>query len=175
MLHSTITASRVVRTSRRQRWRALAAPVEAMTFDFYEAAEDMTPAEAKLRVSATAAGICNAVAFWFELQLDATTSLSTSPYADKARMHQPHDVVHLPDADCLLHHDHHRKVGLLMAVKARASAFHPILIGYCTGSNLAAGCAMGRGDASGTRGLPDRDRCPRYLRPLISHPECCKA
>ena len=80
------------RTSGRQRWRALANPVEAMAFDFYEAAEDMTPAEAELRVSATAAGICNAVAFWFELQLDATTSLSTSPYADKARMHQPRDV-----------------------------------------------------------------------------------
>ena len=77
-------------TSGRQRWRALAAPVEAMAFDFYEAAEDMTPAEAELRVSATAGGICNAVAFWFELQLDATTSLSTSPYADKARMHKHH-------------------------------------------------------------------------------------
>ena len=29
------------------------------------------------------AGICNAIAFWFELDLDAETTLSTSPYSDK--------------------------------------------------------------------------------------------
>lgn len=84
-LQNTSRARRVKPTSSRQRWRALAPPMEAMAFDFYEAAVDMTPAEAELRVSATAGGVCNAVAFWFELQLDATTSLSTSPYADKAR------------------------------------------------------------------------------------------
>ena len=73
-----------------------------MAFDFYEAAEDMTPAETDLRVSATADGVCNAVAFWFELQLDATTSLSTSPYAAKALVPQPHDIAHWPDAGCVL-------------------------------------------------------------------------
>lgn len=67
----------------REEWHALAAPVEAMAFDFYEAAEDMAPAEVALRVAATAGGVCNAVAFWFELQLDETLRLSTSPYAAK--------------------------------------------------------------------------------------------
>lgn len=56
-----------------------------MAFDFYEAAEDMAPAQAELGATATAAGVCNAVAFWFDLQLDETTTLSTSPYAAKAR------------------------------------------------------------------------------------------
>lgn len=73
-----------------------------MAFDFYEAAEDMTPAEAELRVSATAGGVCNAVAFWFELQLDASTSLSTSPYAEKARMHQHHDNLRLLVVCCIV-------------------------------------------------------------------------
>ncbi|KAK9846546.1 hypothetical protein WJX81_006344 [Elliptochloris bilobata] len=67
----------------RQQWLALADPIEAMAFDFYEAAEDMAPAEVALRASAIAGGICNAVAFWFELQLDEAATLSTSPYAAK--------------------------------------------------------------------------------------------
>ena len=79
-----------------------------MAFDFYEAAEDMTPAEVHLCVSATAGGVCNAVAFWFELQLDATTSLSTSPYADKARMHQPRNNQSMPGCplSAIAQHDH---------------------------------------------------------------------
>lgn len=56
-----------------------------MAFDFYEAANDLAPAEAALSVVATADGVCNAVAFWFELQLDERATLSTSPYAAKAR------------------------------------------------------------------------------------------
>lgn len=89
----------------------LAAPVEAMAFDFYEAAEDMAPAEVALRVAATAGGVCNAVAFWFELKLDETSRLSTSPYAAKAclfgmQIQPTHPSVHV--GGCLLGLDFER-------------------------------------------------------------------
>ena len=32
-------------------------------------------------------GICNAIAFWFELDLDEQTQLSTSPYCEKVLLH----------------------------------------------------------------------------------------
>ena len=99
-----------------------------MAFDFYEAAEDMTPAEAELRVSATAGGICNAVAFWFELQLDATTSLSTSPYADKARMHKHHNDVRLLIVCCVM--TNNCKEGVLMTIDWQVIAFHAVLLGH---------------------------------------------
>ncbi len=35
------------------------------------------------------AGVWNAVAFWFDLQLDEETSLSTSPYSAKVTVMRP--------------------------------------------------------------------------------------
>ena len=39
--------------------------------------------QVQLEIPVTAAGICNAIAFWFELHLDEETHLSTSPYSHK--------------------------------------------------------------------------------------------
>ena len=140
----------------------------------------MTPAEAELRVSATAGGICNAVAFWFQLQLDSTTSLSTSPYADKARMHQHNNGERLLIACCIM--TNYCKEGLMMTIEWQVIAFDATFLGtnegccaWGPGSNLAAGGAVGRRDAGCARGLPHHDRCPRYLWPLISHPKGCNA
>lgn len=38
-----------------------------------------------MELSVDVAGICNAIAFWFELHLDDETTLSTSPYTDKVQ------------------------------------------------------------------------------------------
>ena len=68
------------------KWRALSAPFPAFAFDFYDVSpETLAPEESRVRPKITAEGTCNAVAFWFELDLgvDAngeTITLSTSPY-----------------------------------------------------------------------------------------------
>ena len=61
-------------------WIALGDPIPVFDFDFYDTESNMLPAEVPLEVTITAAGVCNAVAFWFDLHLDEDTRLSTSPY-----------------------------------------------------------------------------------------------
>ena len=39
--------------------------------------------QVNLQLPVTKTGICNAIAFWFELDLDEETQLSTSPYCQK--------------------------------------------------------------------------------------------
>lgn len=68
--------------ARRDEWLALGPPVEAMGFDFYDWQANMQPAEVALRLHVTQQGVWNAVAFWFDLQLDEENQLSTSPYSD---------------------------------------------------------------------------------------------
>ena len=68
----------------REDWTALGPVVEAFAFDFANWRTNMAPAEMPLQLPIGHGGIWNAVAFWFELELDEETSLSTSPYADKA-------------------------------------------------------------------------------------------
>ena len=67
----------------RELWTALGPPVEALAFDFYEAAANMQPLQAERPGRAFADGVCNAVAFWFTLHLDEETELHTGPYGDK--------------------------------------------------------------------------------------------
>ena len=66
----------------RERWTALADPVEAFAFDFADAAGNMRPVERGVELLFTAAGVFNAVALWFELQLDEEGMLSTSPHRE---------------------------------------------------------------------------------------------
>lgn len=54
-----------------------------MGFDFYDAEANMAPAAVDLTARITAPGVWNAVAFWFELQLDEETRLDSGPYCDK--------------------------------------------------------------------------------------------
>lgn len=63
-------------------WLPLASPKLAFEFDF-NCSDPMTafqPATQQLNFELDAAGVCNAMAFWFELQLDEHTCLSNSPY-----------------------------------------------------------------------------------------------
>ena len=74
----------------RDEWTALGPVIEAMGFDFYDAESNMAPAAVDLTARITAPGTWNAVAFWFELQLDEETRLDSGPYCDKVQ-----------DGDCM--------------------------------------------------------------------------
>ena len=70
----------------RGKWRALSAPFETFAFDFYDVAPETLASETmRLKPPIVADGVCNAVAFWFELELGVdergnAITLSTSPY-----------------------------------------------------------------------------------------------
>ena len=57
--------------------------MEALAFDFADWRTNMAAAEVPLRLRVAHEGVWNAVAFWFELELDEESRLSTSPYTDK--------------------------------------------------------------------------------------------
>ncbi|KAL0046712.1 hypothetical protein WJX82_008116 [Trebouxia sp. C0006] len=67
----------------RESWTALGPAVQALAFDFYDAEANMKPSEVCMQLPIQHSGICNAIAFWFELDLDEQTQLSTSPYCEK--------------------------------------------------------------------------------------------
>jgi hypothetical protein len=67
----------------RDEWIALGPAVEAMAFDFADWRANMVAAEVPLRLRFDYNGVWNAIAFWFELELDEETRLSTSPYGNK--------------------------------------------------------------------------------------------
>jgi type III protein arginine methyltransferase len=79
--------------ARTLRYRALSAPFDVFEFDFSTATP--APQESELLVPATAAGIAGAVLFWFDLQLDAATSLSNSP--DTGSLHWKQGLQYLPE------------------------------------------------------------------------------
>ena len=54
--------------------------------------------QAELLLSITSRGICNAMAFWFELQLDEETILSTGPYDSKVRCRGRYGIGRVHDA-----------------------------------------------------------------------------
>ena len=70
----------------RGKWRALSAPFETFAFDFYDVTpETLAPETRRAKPPIVADGVCNAVAFWFELELGVdehgnAITLSTSPY-----------------------------------------------------------------------------------------------
>lgn len=74
---------------RRDEWTALGPVMEVMGFDFYAAEANMAGATAQLNARISQPGVWNAVAFWFELQLDEEIRLDTSPYCDKVRRSKP--------------------------------------------------------------------------------------
>ena len=55
----------------------------------------------QLDLAVTAGGICNAVAFWFELHLDEETHISTSPYSEKVRFNL-YPCAYCSDDNCTL-------------------------------------------------------------------------
>lgn len=65
-------------------WQALAEPQLVFEFDFNhpDPLAAFQPAERELVFEAVAAGTLNAVAFWFDLQLDQLTQLSTNPWQE---------------------------------------------------------------------------------------------
>ena len=90
----------------KEEWFALAEPVEVFTFDFYDyqarrtgagsrrdprprrPQANISPLERQIEFPLTKSGVFNAVAFWFELQLDEDTSYSTSPYVEQGKTWQ---------------------------------------------------------------------------------------
>lgn len=66
-------------------WTPLAAPqpVFAVDFNTPDPATAFQPAQQALSFDITSPGVFNAVAFWFELALDETTTLSSSPYVTR--------------------------------------------------------------------------------------------
>jgi hypothetical protein len=66
--------------AKKEQWTPLAEPVEIFAFDFADAVQNSSPATTAKEVPATCGGILNAVAVWFELQLDEHEVLTTSPY-----------------------------------------------------------------------------------------------
>lgn len=63
--------------------------MQCLAFDFYQARDNLQPQETALSLPIHTSGLCNALAFWFELHLDEATSLSTSPYAAKVTQCRP--------------------------------------------------------------------------------------
>eukprot|EP00898_Chlorokybus_atmophyticus_P002559 jgi/Chlat1/3303/Chrsp22S03463 len=61
------------------KWRALSDPFEVFAFDFYDIDGNLKPQSKQLTVPVTASGTLTAIAFWWDLQLDADTVYSTSP------------------------------------------------------------------------------------------------
>lgn len=64
----------------RDQWLALGDPVEVFVFDFAQTVENMRPQSHSLEFAFSHDGVFNAVAVWFELQLDEEEMLSTSPH-----------------------------------------------------------------------------------------------
>ena len=61
----------------KMKYRALSAPTEVFAFDFKNIPGDQAlPRE----FAVTQSGVCHAVAFWFELQMDEKTTLTTAPH-----------------------------------------------------------------------------------------------
>lgn len=63
-------------------WRALAKPKPFFNFDFYAWEENMQPKEEPMSFEITEEGTFNAIAFWFDLELDEETTLTTNPFAE---------------------------------------------------------------------------------------------
>lgn len=57
-------------------YRALTAPKAVFEFDFRHIPN---PQQVALELDAVAAGTCHAIAYWYELRLDGTTTISTAP------------------------------------------------------------------------------------------------
>ena len=64
----------------RDRWKPLAPWKEVFDFDFNKYMENLQPAQNVLEFDIDQDGVFNAIAFWFTLQLDEETELSTSPH-----------------------------------------------------------------------------------------------
>jgi hypothetical protein len=76
----------------RPHWIPLAQPQLVFEFDF-NCPDPLTafqPAAQQLAFAVDAPGVCNAMAFWFELQLDEHTVLSSSPYSSSTQQPGQH-------------------------------------------------------------------------------------
>ncbi|OUS43892.1 molecular co-chaperone STI1 [Ostreococcus tauri] len=64
----------------RDKWKPLAPWKEVFDFDFNNYMENLQPTQRALEFDIDDEGVFNAVAFWFKLQLDEETELTTSPH-----------------------------------------------------------------------------------------------
>ena len=66
-------------------WKALAEPKPFFNFDFYDWEENMRAKEEKMSFEITEKGVFNAIAFWFDLELDDEITLTTNPFAEHGK------------------------------------------------------------------------------------------
>ena len=62
------------------KWKPLAPWKPVFDFDFNKYMENLQPAQKSLEFEINEEGVFNAIAFWFKLELDDVTELTTSPY-----------------------------------------------------------------------------------------------
>jgi len=67
----------------RDMWTPLAAPCKFLAIEFYSCDANMQPFDCQLGFDVTTDGSCNGMAFWFDLQLDEQSSISSSPFVRK--------------------------------------------------------------------------------------------
>lgn len=106
-------------------WRALAAPLEAFEFDFKNTTEPPRQVDKVLEFRVPETGVCNAVAVYFELELDERRHLSTGP--DARRTHWPQQVFVLKAEAAV-------KKGGTLPVRLRHDGFNIVEIAI-TGTN----------------------------------------
>lgn len=138
-------------------WVALSEPQEAFAFDFARAEEHVARGgeERVLRARATRSGVCNAVVFWFDLALDESTVLSTSPYGASAAAHFTL-----------------RNTAPLRPPPEYAAPLKPPRRATATarraqGAHVAAGAAVRGGVCGGAGGARGAGGAPRHLRHLL--------
>jgi len=88
----------------RDMWTPLAAPCKFLAIEFYSCDANMQPFDCQLGFDVTTDGSCNGMAFWFDLQLDEQSSISSSPFVRKVMTSviQPIACLALPQHALLL-------------------------------------------------------------------------
>lgn len=64
----------------REMWTPLSVPCKFLALDFYSSNDNLQTFACSLSFDVVCGGTCNGMAFWFDLQLDEQTSLSSSPF-----------------------------------------------------------------------------------------------
>lgn len=131
-------------------------PVPILAFDFAQWRANLEPASHTTHATVAHAGVCNAIALFFDLHLDSTTQCTSSPHAKRASW--PQALFRVSEPMAVL-------PGSLATVTARhsASAVHVRLVGV-EGVRLAA-----VGSSALARAWDDtRARCEALVRGLGS-------
>ena len=62
-------------------WTSLSLPCKFLALDFHNSAANMDSFACPLSFQVNKNGICNGMAFWFDLHLDEQVTLTSSPFS----------------------------------------------------------------------------------------------